>query len=89
MTNPEPFDPDLLLESFREELDAFIFFHLGADARVAVTGGLKGIEISVEHQRVHDFSVRIGPQQLQRMSEDAGYFETILLDCLSKHRRHA
>jgi hypothetical protein len=88
MTNPEPFDPDLLLKRFEEELDAFIFFHLGADARVAVTRGLTGIEIAVEHQRVHDFSVKIDSQQLQRMAEDAGYFETILLDCLSKYRRH-
>ena len=89
MTNSKPFDPELLLKSFEKELDAFVFFHLGADARVTVNGGSAGIEIAVEHQRVHNFSVKIDSQQLQRMADDAGYFETIMLDCLSKYRRHA
>ena len=89
MTNSKPFDPELLANSFKEELDAFVFFHLGADARVTVKSETAGIEIAVEHQRVHDFSVKIDPQQLQRMADDAGYFETIMLDCLSKYRRHA
>lgn len=89
MTKPEPPDPELLLKRFEEELDAFVFFHLGADARVTVTGGVSGVEIAVQHQRVHDFSAEIDSKQLRQMAEDPDYFETIMLEFLSRNRRHA
>ncbi|HUV13585.1 MAG TPA: hypothetical protein VMY18_08065 [Acidobacteriota bacterium] len=89
MTRPKPPDPELLLKRFEEELDAFVFFHLGADARVTITGGVSGVEIAVQHQRVYDFSAEIDAKQLRRMAEDHDYFETIMLDFLSKYRRHA
>ncbi len=89
MTKPEPPDPELLPKRFEDELDAFVFFHLGADARVTITRGVSGVEIAIQHQRVHDFSAEIDSRQLQQMAEDPEYFETIMLDYLSKYRRHA
>ena len=89
MTRLEPPYPELLLKQFEEELDAFVFFHLGADARVTVKGGVSGVGITVQHQRVHDFSAEFDSQQLRQMAEDPDYFETIMLDFLSKYRRHA
>lgn len=82
-------DTERLQKRIRQDLDDFVFFHLGSDAQVAVTEGPAGIEIVVEHPRVHRFTAKVDTQQLRQIAEHPDHLETILLEYLSKNRRHS
>ena len=90
MATPEPDDQpiDRWESEFREELDQFVFFHLGYDATLRIEREPRGIRVSVEHRRVRPFHFRASRDRVERLLE-SGEFEDFMLDLLVRHRRHA
>jgi hypothetical protein len=89
-TMPGPCDEtlDRLLAEFRDQMDQFVFFHLGSDAQVRVDSGRDGIRVFVEHNRVHPFQFQATRDKIERLLKSEE-FEDFMLELLVRHRRHA
>lgn len=72
--------------AFRRYLEAFVFFHLGADARLGWSRDERGIEVGIEHSRIRPTRFRLSPDQLRKMVEDSQE-EEFLLDVLTRARK--
>lgn len=79
--------PPAGLDQFRQLLDGFIFFHLGADAEVEVDAGDNGVVIKIKHSRVRPFQWKLDFSVLDRLAGDPQRFEEVMLDHLTRHRR--
>lgn len=71
---------------FRRYLEAFVFFHLGADARLSWSRDEGGIEVGIEHSRIRPTQFRLSADQLREMVEDSRK-EEFLLDVLTRARK--
>ncbi len=76
-----------LRAGFQEKLDAFVFFHLGADAGLSVEEQGEFLRFDVEHTRVEPFSFTVSFDQLQTFLDDPPGLEGFLLEQLTTHRR--
>jgi hypothetical protein len=76
-----------LEREFREKLDLFCFFHLGADARVDVVEQQDQLRISVEHHRVEPFQFAVSFARLQQLLKEPDHLERFMLDEITPHRR--
>ena len=65
----------------------FVFFHLGADARLSVEDQSDPIRCHVEHSRVEPFSFAVSLDQLKTFLDDPVGLERFLLEQLTSHRR--
>ncbi len=74
------------LRDFRNQLDDFVFFHLGSDAVVETRAFEAALEVSIEHPRVRSFRFRIGESEMARLSSDPRSFEEFMLDHLTANR---
>ncbi|HSR67589.1 MAG TPA: hypothetical protein VLU25_06575 [Acidobacteriota bacterium] len=75
-------------QTFRSRLQSFLLFHLGVDAQLEFQAGQDGgVEVSLSHSRVHDFSFALGPAELARLAASPEETEEFLLDQLTAHRR--
>lgn len=79
---------EMLVARFRERLDFFVFFHLGADARVEVRPSGERLHVRIAHQRVHPFQLDLKWDLVGEFAESAEAFEDYMLDLLTRHRRH-
>lgn len=75
-------------KEFKEQLDFFVFFHLGSDASVSCDQGPAGVEVSISHSRVEDFRFLLSAQELAALVGDSDQLEEFLLGHLTRHRRH-
>ncbi len=75
------------LQQFRQLLDNFVFFHLGADARVDLQAAGDEVVIAIEHGRVRPFQWRLRGSEVARLVADPSSFEDAMLDQLTIHRR--
>jgi hypothetical protein len=75
--------------SLQKNLDLFVFFHLGADAKVSFEKSDEGISVSIEHARVHSFSFVIDAETVDRFNQKPEDFESFLLTHLTDNRRHS
>lgn len=71
----------------REQLDAFLFFHLGADAEVAFREQPGALSISVQHRRVSPFEFTLDRHRLEDLLAKPDELERFLLHQLTLHRR--
>jgi hypothetical protein len=71
---------------FRRYLEAFVFFHLGADAELSWSRDESGIEVGIEHSRIRPTRFRLSPDQLREMVDDSRK-EEFLLDVLTQARK--
>ena len=72
---------------FLDELDNFVLFHLGSDARVEVDSGEGGLTIEISHLRVRSFRLELSWVRVQALAGDDELLEDFLLDQLTIHRR--
>ena len=72
---------------FQEKLEAFVFFHLGADAGLSVEEQSGSLRCHVEHTRVEPFSFTVSFDQLKTFLDDPSGLERFLLEQLTPHRR--
>jgi hypothetical protein len=75
------------LESLKREFSAFVFFHLGSDARVEVRNSPSGLSFSLIHQRIHPFQFELGKSRLKSLLKDLRQLENEFLNQLTRHRR--
>lgn len=73
---------------FKEQLDFFVFFHLGSDAVVRCDRSPAGVEVSISHPRIEDFQFRLASEELAALVGDSDQLEEFLLGHLTRHRRH-
>ncbi len=71
------------------ELDAFVFFHLGSDAKVEVQSSDDGFRLSIGHRRVSPIEFDLDSGKVADFSRQPELFEEFLLDLLTRHRRDA
>ena len=93
----ERFNPDSLpseidraeaLVRLRDQLDFFVFFHLGSDADVAFDTGDRDLRIAISHPRVRPFELQLTWERVAEMARSPEIFESFLLEQLTRHRRH-
>ena len=75
------------IETFEQKLNAFVFFHLGANAICKIEQKVSALAVTVQHPRVHPFSFQIDHQRLAGMLEDHQDFEDFMLEQLIRHRK--
>jgi hypothetical protein len=78
---------DGLPDELASELDAFVFFHLGSDAEVAVRGQSDGFRLSIRHRRVSPIEVDLDSRKIADFCRRTELFEEFLLDLLTRRRR--
>ncbi len=74
-------------EELMRELRQFLFFHLGADAKVKIHSTWNGLEVEVEHQRVRPMRLSFRTEEVLALSRDRSRLEDQLLSFLTLHRR--
>lgn len=74
-------------EAFEQKLNAFVFFHLGADTTCKIEQNRLGVKVTLQHPRVHPFSFQIENDTLMRMLANNDEFEDFMLDKLARHRK--
>jgi hypothetical protein len=79
--------PGNTLQKFREELESFVFFHLGSDTDVEERSSETGLLVSVQHQRVHPFSFRLSYQQIAALINSPDGLEKFLMQKMSESRK--
>ena len=72
---------------FLDELDNFVLFHLGSDARVEVDLGDSGLSAEISHLRVKSFRMELSWERVQALTGADERLEDFLLDQLTIHRR--
>lgn len=75
------------VSKFRQRLDLFIFFHLGADAQVSVEEGAGALLVSIAHRRVEPFSLQVAFSRVHALLNDSRGVENFMLEQLMPHRR--
>lgn len=73
--------------ALRSEIEAWSFFHLGSDARLAFADTGAGLKVRFEHRRIHPYEVRFSGADTDRLGADPEALEQLLLDELARHRR--
>lgn len=71
----------------RRQLAAFVFFHLGSDARVEVRTRVDGLQVSLKHSRIHPCSFELSSSEVERLATNDRGFENFLLQRLTHYRR--
>ncbi len=77
-----------MLAELREQLDFFIFFHLGSDADVHVETLQEMLRITIAHQRVRTFRLVLDWERVEELARSPEMFEAYMLDQLTRYRRH-
>lgn len=72
--------------AFRDYLQEFVFFHLGADARTEFLDDGRRIQIRIEHNRVRPIVFWLSEAELAALTDDTGR-EAYLLSVLTEARR--
>ena len=70
-----------------QDLDAFVFFHLGSNAGVGVEETSGGLSVRLEHRRIQSFQFSLSELEIDSFAHDPESFEEFLLDHLTTHRR--
>lgn len=73
--------------SFEQKLNAFVFFHLGANANCTIEQAASSLKVSLEHPRIEPFSFQIDCNELAEMLKNHQDFEDFMLHQLTRHRR--
>jgi hypothetical protein len=73
--------------AFREQLDRFVWFHLGFDAEVCIEDVAPEVQVSIRHARIETIAFRLDSDALRRMITDPEYFEEFMLTQLAAKRR--
>ncbi len=76
------------LERLREQLDFFVFFHLGADAEISLRACQGTLRIAIAHQRIRPLTLELTWERVGELAQSPEAFETYMLDRLTSHRRH-
>ncbi len=76
-----------MVQQFRENLESFVFFHLGSDAKLEIRDGAASLRVELEHKRIHDLEFEIDAARLRRLVAEPTLFEEMMLEYLVSHRR--
>jgi hypothetical protein len=76
------------LERLREQLNFFVFFHLGADAEVSLKADEGNLRIAIAHDRIRPMSLELSWERACELAEAPEAFEMYMLEQLTSHRRH-
>ncbi|UCF35855.1 MAG: hypothetical protein JSU96_13595 [Acidobacteriota bacterium] len=77
-----------LVERVRGDLEPFVFFHLGADARLDVNWSEEQVAVEIEHSRIRPIQFRLTSAQIEAFGGDFEAFEQFMLEQLTRHRIH-
>jgi hypothetical protein len=75
------------IETLEQELDAFVFFHLGSDAEIEIRQTRSGLSFSFRHQRINPFNFELSNHKIHSLIRNPEYLESLLLDQLNRNRR--
>lgn len=78
---------DSTINRFCQQLDEFIFFHLGSDAKQEIHCKEEGLQLCLEHPRIHAVTMQLSRREMTRLVGDRSRFETFFLDLLTSHRK--
>ncbi len=71
---------------FLERVGDFVFFHLGADAKVETREEDAGLRLSIQHERIQPFDFELTWVQVKQMTTDPELLEDYLLEYLARYR---
>ncbi len=74
-------------EAFLDLLQQFVFFHLGSDASLRIESSGDGLEVFIEHERIHPFEMRFPSKEIASFTADPIFFEERMLEHLTENRR--
>ena len=69
-----------------ERVGDFVFFHLGADAKVESREEDPGLRFRIQHERVQPFDFEVSWVQAEQMTTDPELLEDYLLEYLARYR---
>ena len=69
-----------------ERVGDFVFFHLGADAKVESREEDPGLRLSIQHERIQPFDFELTWVQVKQMTTDPELLEDYLLEYLARYR---
>lgn len=75
------------LEKFRQRLDFFVFFHLGADADVRLEPSSETLQVTISHRRVRPMRLTLAWGEIAELVGSPEAFERYMLGQLTHHRR--
>ncbi len=69
-----------------ERVGDFVFFHLGADAKIDSREDNQGLSFRIQHERVQPFDFELSWMQIEQMTTDPELLEGYLLEYLARYR---
>ena len=84
---PQPAAGGAAVAHLRRQLAAFVFFHLGSDARIDIRTQADGLQVCLAHSRIHPCGFELSASEVDRLAADDQGFENFLLQQLTRYRR--
>ncbi len=69
-----------------ERVGDFVFFHLGADAKIDSREEDESLRVQIRHERVKPFDFELTWVQVEQMATDPELLEDYLLEYLARYR---